>query len=117
MTMNTVAVSNAPVAPITPLIGQVDPKANLYFDGKCVSHTIQMVDGSKVSVGVIFPSQLVFNTQSREFMRIAEGQCHVKQAGESGWTLYKTGQEFEVPANSSFEIQVDAVLHYVCYFG
>ena len=37
-------------------------KANVYFDGKCVSHTVLFADGSRKSVGVIFPSKLTFNT-------------------------------------------------------
>ncbi|RYZ92518.1 MAG: DUF1255 family protein, partial [Moraxellaceae bacterium] len=28
-------------------------KANIYFDGKCISHTVQFDDGSKKTVGVI----------------------------------------------------------------
>ena len=31
-------------------------KANIYFDGKCVSHTVIVADGSRKTVGVIFPS-------------------------------------------------------------
>ena len=37
-------------------------KANVYFDGKCVSHTVQFPDGSRKSVGVILPSTLTFRT-------------------------------------------------------
>ena len=37
-------------------------KANIYFDGKCVSHTVIFPDGSKKTVGVIFPATLTFNT-------------------------------------------------------
>ncbi|MDP2867880.1 MAG: pyrimidine/purine nucleoside phosphorylase, partial [Methyloversatilis sp.] len=33
-------------------------KANVYFDGKCVSHSIQFADGTKKSVGVILPATL-----------------------------------------------------------
>ena len=28
--------------------------ANVYFDGKCVSHTVILADGTRKSVGVIF---------------------------------------------------------------
>ena len=30
-------------------------KANVYFDGKCVSHTVVQADGTKKTVGVILP--------------------------------------------------------------
>ena len=41
-------------------------KANVYFDGKCVSHTVQFADGTKKTVGVILPSSLLFNTGARK---------------------------------------------------
>lgn len=31
-------------------------QANVYFDGKCVSHTVVLVDGTRKTVGVILPS-------------------------------------------------------------
>ena len=53
-------------------------KANVYFDGKCVSHTIQYADGSKKSVGVILPSTLTFNTGVPEVMETVSGSCRYK---------------------------------------
>jgi uncharacterized protein YaiE (UPF0345 family) len=92
-------------------------KANVYFDGKCVSHTIVFPDGTKKSVGVIFPSKLTFNTGAPEVMEIAAGKCRVRLAGESHWKEYGAGTRFSVPANSSFEIETVEVLDYVCHFG
>lgn len=40
-------------------------QANVYFDGKCVSHSVQFADGTKKSVGVILPASLTFNTGAR----------------------------------------------------
>ena len=95
----------------------VTTRANVYFDGKCVSHTIELADGTRKSVGVILPSSLTFNTGAPEVMELVEGECRVKLAGADGWTTYAGGQSFEVPGNSSFEISVDKPLHYVCHFG
>ncbi|BBP04128.1 UPF0345 protein [Sulfuriferula plumbiphila] len=92
-------------------------QANVYFDGKCVSHTVVFADGSKKSVGVIFPSQLVFNTRAPEIMEINGGVCKVRRAGESGWKTYQAGEQFSVPGNSSFEIETLETLDYVCHFG
>ena len=39
-------------------------KANVYFDGRCVSHTILLEDGTRKTLGVILPSLLTFNTSS-----------------------------------------------------
>ncbi|MBL8447964.1 MAG: pyrimidine/purine nucleoside phosphorylase [Zoogloeaceae bacterium] len=92
-------------------------QANVYFDGKCVSHTVQFADGSKKSVGVILPASLTFNTGVPEIMEGVAGSCRVRLRGESQWKTYTAGESFEVPANSSFEIEVEAPYHYVCHFG
>ncbi|CAM8324523.1 Pyrimidine/purine nucleoside phosphorylase [Candidatus Methylopumilus planktonicus] len=94
----------------------VKKKANIYFDGKCVSHTILLPNGTRSTVGVIFPSTLTFNTQAAEVMEILAGQCRVKLHGASEWVEYKEDQKFFVPANSSFEIETSDTLHYVCHF-
>jgi uncharacterized protein YaiE (UPF0345 family) len=92
-------------------------RANVYFDGKCVSHSIELPDGTKKSVGVILPSTLTFNTGAPEVMEVVEGQCRVRLAGQDGWTTYAGGQSFTVPGQSSFDIEVTTPLHYVCHFG
>ena len=92
-------------------------KANVYFDGKCVSHTVVLADGTKKTVGVILPSSLTFNTGAPEIMEGVGGSCRVKLKGESEWTSYGDGQSFNVPGNSSFEIACDEPYHYICHFG
>lgn len=92
-------------------------KSNVYFDGKCVSHTIIFADGSKKSVGVIFPSTLKFNTGAPEIMEVVAGVCKVRLAGEEAWNTYAAGQQFSVGANSYFDIETLETLDYVCHFG
>lgn len=36
----------------------VGKKANVFFDGKCVSHTVTLPNGVHKSVGVVLPSTL-----------------------------------------------------------
>lgn len=91
-------------------------KANVYFDGKCVSHTVLLADGSKKSVGVILPSKLTFNTGAPEVMELLEGRCRVTLKGGSAQE-YQGGQSFNVPGDSSFDIETLETLHYVCHFG
>ena len=91
-------------------------KANLYFDGKCVSHTVLFPDGTKKTCGVIFPSSLTFNTGAPEDMEINGGVCKIKLAGSNDWQTYSAGQTFSVPGNSSFEIETVETLDYVCHF-
>ena len=92
-------------------------KANVYFDGKCVSHTVQFADGTKKSVGVILPATLTFNTGAPEIMECVAGGCEYLLAGSSTWEKSGPGQTFSVPGNSSFQIRVSESYHYICHFG
>ena len=93
-------------------------RANVYFDGKCVSHSITLADGTKKSVGVILPATLTFNTGAPEIMESVAGSCRVKLAGEAGWKTYNAGESFNVPGNTSFDIEVSGEpYHYICHFG
>lgn len=92
-------------------------KSNIYFDGKCVSHTLQFADGTKKTIGVIFPSTLTFNTGAPEIMEVNGGKCRVRLQGEESWKTYAAGQRFEVAGNSSFDIETIETLDYICHFG
>ena len=93
------------------------PNANVYFDGKCISHTIETGNGMRKSVGVILPSTLNFSTAAPELIEIAAGRCRVKLAAQDDWQEYGQGQQFAVEGDSSFDIEVVETLHYVCHFG
>jgi purine/pyrimidine-nucleoside phosphorylase len=95
----------------------VTTRANVYFDGKCVSHGIVLADGTKKSVGVILPATLTFNTGAAEIMECVAGGCEYKLAGTDQWRKSGAGEKFNVPANSSFEIRVAEAYHYICHFG
>ena len=96
----------------------VATKANVYFDGKCVSHSLTLADGSKKSVGVILPSTLTFNTGAPEIMEGTGGSCEYQLAGTSEWIASGPGQKFSVPGNSSFQIRVTGEPYsYICHFG
>jgi uncharacterized protein YaiE (UPF0345 family) len=92
-------------------------KANVYFDGKCISHTVTFADGTRKTIGVIFPSLLTFNTGAPEIMELNAGTCRIRIKGEGEWKTYSGGQEFAVPGNSSFDIETLEMLDYVCHFG
>jgi uncharacterized protein YaiE (UPF0345 family) len=52
-----------------------------------------------------------------EIMETVSGSCRVRLKGESDWKEYGEGQSFNVPGNSSFDIEVREPYHYVCHFG
>jgi uncharacterized protein YaiE (UPF0345 family) len=95
----------------------VNPQANVYFDGKCVSHSITLADGTKKSVGVILPATLTFNTGAPEIMECVAGSCEYKLSGSDAWVKSSAGEKFNVPGNSKFEIKVTEPYHYICHFG
>ncbi len=95
----------------------VTTQANVYFDGKCVSHGITFPDGTKKSVGVVLPSTLTFGTGAPEIMECVAGSCEWRMAGETEWKSSKAGEKFSVPGNAKCEIRVTEPYHYICHFG
>ena len=92
-------------------------KANIYFDGKVVSHTLLEVSGAKKTVGLIYPGSFTFNTGAPEQMDIIAGECRVKLKDETAWKTYAAGTSFKVPGNSAFEIAVEkGIAEYLCSF-
>jgi uncharacterized protein YaiE (UPF0345 family) len=93
-------------------------KANVYFDGKVVSHTVLFASGVKKTVGLIYPGSFTFNTGAPEIMDIIAGSCEVRLKGETAWKAYAAGTAFNVPGNSAFDIKVAAgIAEYICSFG
>ena len=92
-------------------------KANVYFDGKVVSHTILFADASKKTLGLIYPGKFHFGTDKAERMEIVAGQCAVKLDGQSATNNFSAGQAFDVPAKSGFDIEVkQGICEYICSF-
>lgn len=92
-------------------------KANVYFDGKVVSHSILFADGSKKTLGLIYPGKYHFGTDKAELMEIVAGACSVKLDGQAAVTDYPAGQAFNVPAKSGFDIEVkNGICEYICSF-
>ena len=92
-------------------------KANVYFDGKVVSHSILFPDSSKKTLGLIYAGKFHFGTDKAERMEIVAGSCSVKLDGQSAVDTYSAGQVFEVPAKSGFDIEVKSgICEYVCSF-
>jgi uncharacterized protein YaiE (UPF0345 family) len=92
-------------------------KANIYFDGKVVSHSVLFPDGSKKTLGLIYPGKYHFGTNLAERMEIISGQCEVKINGFAQTSYHAEGQFFDVPAKSGFDIEVKkGICEYICSF-
>ncbi|MBM4244588.1 MAG: pyrimidine/purine nucleoside phosphorylase [Deltaproteobacteria bacterium] len=92
-------------------------KANVYFEGRVVSHTILLAGGEKKTLGLIYPGKFHFGTDAAERMEIVAGLCRVKIDGSPEASDYGAGQSFDVPAKSGFDIEVaSGICEYVCSF-
>ncbi|MDC0047711.1 pyrimidine/purine nucleoside phosphorylase [Verrucomicrobia bacterium] len=91
--------------------------ANIYFDGKVVSHSLTDDSGARITLGLIYPGTYHFNTESPEKMEITSGSCDVTLDSESINKTYKESESFEVAGDSGFSISVgEGICQYVCTF-
>jgi uncharacterized protein YaiE (UPF0345 family) len=94
----------------------VATQANVYFNGNVVSHSVTFADGSKKTLGLIYPGSYHFGTGAAERMEIVSGQCAVILDGKTESQSYSANEYFDVPAKSGFTIQVSALCEYICSF-
>ncbi|MCC6356372.1 MAG: pyrimidine/purine nucleoside phosphorylase [Verrucomicrobiae bacterium] len=92
-------------------------KANVYFDGGVISHTLRLFDDSKKTLGIIRPGKYHFGTDRAERMEIVAGSCRVRLDGSPDARDCVAGDTFEVPAKSGFDIEVaEGLCEYICSF-
>ncbi|MEP2774956.1 MAG: pyrimidine/purine nucleoside phosphorylase [Luteolibacter sp.] len=95
----------------------VNAVANVYFDGKVVSHKVTFPDGSSKTLGIIFPGTYKFDTVAPELMEITDGTCEVTVDGSGTTRFVPTDESFEVEANSGFTITVNSgICQYICSY-
>lgn len=92
-------------------------EANFYFDGKVSSRTVVFPDGSRKTLGVMLPGTYKFGTSSHEIMEILSGELEVTLPGSPEPIKVQDGQTFEVPAGSSFTVQVSRITDYCCSYS
>ena len=90
-------------------------EANIYYDGKVTSRTVEFDDGSIQSLGIMLPGDYTFGTNEAEIMEMLSGDLEIKLPGE-GWKSLNTPESFNVPANSSFDVKVKTVTDYCCSY-
>lgn len=90
--------------------------ANIYFNGKVVSRTVLFSDGSKKTLGLMLPGDYTFDTEAAELMEVLAGKAEILLPGDSEWKSYSAGDDFNVPANSSFSLKVSEPLDYCCSY-
>ena len=89
--------------------------ANIYYDGKVTSRTVNLSDGSTQSLGIMLPGEYTFSTNEAEIMEMLSGELDIKLPGEE-WKTLNTPETFSVPANSSFDLKIKTVTDYCCSY-
>ncbi len=90
-------------------------EANIYYDGKVTSRTVELADGSTQSLGIMLPGDYTFGTNDAEIMEIMSGELDIRLPGEE-WKTLSTPESFNVPANSSFDLKIKSVTDYCCSY-
>ena len=90
-------------------------KANIYYEGKVTSRTIELSDGSVQSLGIMLPGEYTFGTKEAEIMEMLSGELEIRLPGED-WKALNTPETFNVPANSSFDLKIKTVSDYCCSY-
>ncbi|MET3114986.1 uncharacterized protein YaiE (UPF0345 family) [Pedobacter sp. CG_S7] len=88
---------------------------NLYFEGKVQSLGLETVKG-KATLGVMKKGTYTFSTSSPEKMVVISGTMNVNLE-EAGFNIYKEQDEFEVAAGTSFDVECETDVAYLCYYG
>ena len=90
-------------------------KVNEYFDGSVKSIAFGMTAGP-ATIGVMAAGEYEFGTAEREIMHVVSGELSVKLPGSSEYETFKTGSQFNVPANSKFQLKVAVDTAYLCEY-
>jgi len=89
--------------------------ANIYYDGKVTSRTVNLSDGTTQSLGIMLPGEYTFGTSQAEIMEMLSGKLDIRLPGEE-WKTLNTPETFNVPANSSFDLKIKTVTDYCCSY-
>ena len=90
-------------------------KVNSYFDGKVTSIAFQGEE-LPATVGVMAPGEYEFGTAQSEVMHVVSGALTVKLPDASDWQTFTAGSQFDVPANSKFQLTVEVETAYLCQY-
>lgn len=92
-------------------------KANVYDNGKVASRTFYLAGGERKTLGFMQAGEYAFSTGAAEIMEMLSGEMEALLPGESSYRLYKEGESFSIPANSSFKVKVANYADYCCSYA
>lgn len=90
-------------------------KINEYFNGSVTSIAFSLPTGP-ATVGVMAAGEYEFGTSQVEIMHVTAGCLTVKLPGTDTWVSFKSGENFQVPANAKFQLKVEQDTAYLCEY-
>jgi hypothetical protein len=90
-------------------------KHNSYFDGRVQSVGFERLS-RRMTVGVVAPGEVHFNTDAPERMTVVSGELWVRLPGETDFRPYAAGTSFEVASKSGFDLRALEPAAYLCEF-
>ncbi|WP_040260844.1 MULTISPECIES: pyrimidine/purine nucleoside phosphorylase [Pseudomonas] len=90
-------------------------KVNEYFDGTVKSIAFETAEGP-ATIGVMAAGNYEFGTAQREIMHVVSGALKVKLPESDQWETFEAGSQFQVPANSKFQLEVASETAYLCEY-
>lgn len=88
---------------------------NTYFDGGVQSLAYEQ-DGATSSVGVMAPGEYHFGTAAPERMTVIRGELTILLPGTDEWRAFSSGESFDVPGDSGFDLRVAGSTSYLCEY-
>ncbi|MCF9017458.1 DUF1255 family protein [Pseudomonas syringae] len=90
-------------------------KVNEYFDGTVKSIAFSQAEG-QATIGVMAAGEYEFGTAQKEIMHVISGELSAKLPDSTDWETFATGSQFNVPANSKFQLKVSVDTAYLCEY-
>ena len=99
-------------------IKSVDVKTlvNIYYGGKVQSRTIRYIDGKVQTLGVYLQGDFEFHSDCAEKVLITAGCAEVFFPADKNWRQIKSGETYDVPADTVFKVRCSEITEYICDF-
>ena len=91
-------------------------QVNRYFDGQVLSLSFGNSNG-KSSIGLMAPGSYKFSTSDDERMVVISGALVVQRQSDPEPVLYSDGEEFHVPRDQNFSVEVTEPTAYLCEYS
>ena len=91
-------------------------QVNRYFDDQVLSLSFDNSNG-KSSVGVMAIGSYEFSTSQDERMMVISGALFVQRESDPEPVLFSDGEEFHVPRDQSFSVEVTEPTAYLCEYS